>query len=345
MYVLFCIAAGLVFSELFYFRIADRFHILDKPNERSSHRQVTLRGGGVIFLLGIWFYTFFYGWLYPWFLVGLTGIAAVSFADDIRSVSPKIRSIVHCFALLLMFYQWGIFSAGLGWYLLPITIVCMGIINAYNFMDGINGITGGYSLAVLLPLLWVNRLTPFVDPHLIGVAILSVLVFCFFNFRTKAKCFAGDIGSVSMAYILLFILGGLIWQSKQGWYLLFLAVYGVDSVLTICHRLLLHENLFLPHRQHLYQLMANELNIRHVTIASVYTIVQLIVSFGALFLPVDKWIYFGGVITILSAGYVLFKKKYYPLHERSLHSTVSYPQELKTKIHEGKHEPPTALIP
>lgn len=326
MHTLLFIALLLVLSELFYFRIAPRFHILDKPNERSSHRQVTIRGGGIIFLLGIWLYAFFYGGSYPWFLTGLTVLSVVSFVDDIRSLSNKIRMIVHFFAIGLLFCQWGISPASGGWIILPVWILCAGIINAYNFMDGINGITGGYSLAVLFPLIWVNRQTPFIDPYLIEVTILGVLVFCFFNFRTKAKCFAGDIGSVSMAYILLFCLGSLIWQSKQGGYLVFLAVYGVDSALTIGHRLLLRENIFQPHRKHLYQLLANELKIPHVKIASAYAIAQSAISAGAIFLPVDKWMYFGGVVTLLSAGYIGFKRKFYHLHETSLPVSPSKPE-------------------
>lgn len=343
MYDLLFIAVSLVLSELCYFRLARRFRILDQPNARSSHQQPTLRGGGIIFVLGTWFYAFFYGCPYPWFLTGLTGIAAVSFADDIRSVSYKTRMIVHFSALWLMFYQWGIFPESVGWYILPLWILCMGVINAYNFMDGINGITGGYSLAVLLPLIWVNRDTPFIDSHLIEVAVVSTLVFCFFNFRTKATCFAGDVGSISMAYILLFILGRLIWESKQGGYLVFLVVYGVDTVLTICHRLLLRENIFHPHRKHIYQLMANELKIRHVVVASAYAILQLALSAGAIFLPVDKGMYLGGVVTFLSAGYILFKWKYYPLHEASL--SFPPPAGVGTRPPKGKHEPPTALIP
>lgn len=183
---LFIVGVLLVFAELLYFRIADRFNIIDKPNERSSHNRITLRGGGVIFLFGMWLYAAFYGFQYPWFLAGLTLIAAISFADDVHSVPNRIRIAVHFAAMLLMFYQLGLFSAGQWWYLLPAWIVCTGIINAYNFMDGINGITGGYSLSVLLPLVVVNAREAFIDPQLIWVAVLSVLVFCWFNFRPKA---------------------------------------------------------------------------------------------------------------------------------------------------------------
>ncbi|MBS4766355.1 glycosyltransferase family 4 protein [Alistipes sp. kh20] len=315
---LFIVGVLLVFAELLYFRIADRFNIIDKPNERSSHNRITLRGGGVIFLFGMWLYAAFYGFQYPWFLAGLTLIAAISFADDVHSVPNRIRIAVHFAAMLLMFYQLGLFSAGQWWYLLSAWIVCTGIINAYNFMDGINGITGGYSLSVLLPLVVVNAREAFIDPQLIWVAVLSVLVFCWFNFRPKARCFAGDVGAVSIAFILLFMLGALILRTGNLWYLVFLVVYGVDSVLTICHRLLLRENIFEAHRKHVYQLMANELKIPHVVVSAIYALLQVVISFGAICLPVNGWVYFGAVIVLLSAVYVLFKMKYYCLHEAYL---------------------------
>ena len=318
MWLLLFILVLLAGIELFYFRIADRFNIIDKPNERSSHNRITLRGGGVIFLFGMWLYAAFYGFQYPWFLAGLTLIAAISFADDVHSVPNRIRIAVHFAAMLLMFYQLGLFSAGQWWYLLPAWIVCTGIINAYNFMDGINGITGGYSLSVLLPLVVVNAREAFIDPQLIWVAVLSVLVFCWFNFRPKARCFAGDVGAVSIAFILLFMLGALILRTGNLWYLVFLVVYGVDSVLTICHRLLLRENIFEAHRKHVYQLMANELKIPHVVVSAIYALLQVVISFGAIYLPVNGWVYFGAVIVLLSAVYVLFKMKYYCLHEAYL---------------------------
>ena len=318
MWLLLFILVLLAGIELFYFRIADRFNIIDKPNERSSHKRITLRGGGVIFLFGAWLYAAFYGFQYPWFLAGLTLIAAISFADDVHSIPNKIRIVVHFAAMLLMFYQLGLFSAGQGWYLFLAWIVCTGIINAYNFMDGINGITGGYSLAVLAPLAAVNVREQFVDPPLIYVTVLSALVFCWFNFRPKARCFAGDVGAVSMAFILLFMLGTLILRTGNLCYLVFLVVYGVDSVLTICHRLLLRENIFEAHRKHAYQLMANELKIPHVVVSAVYALLQVVISFGAIYLPVNGWVYFGIVVVLLSIAYVLFKMKYYCLHEAYL---------------------------
>ena len=303
--------------ELIYFKIGDHFNIIDKPNQRSSH---TLRGGGVIFLFGVWLYATFFGFQYPWFLLGLSMIAVISFIDDVHSVPNRYRIIVHFASMLFMFYQWGIFTESQWWIALIALIVCIGIINAYNFMDGINGITGGYSLAVLIPLAIINFHTEFVDMNLIWTVIVSVIIFCFFNFRKKAKCFAGDVGAVSIAFLILFILGDLIITTGNFWYILFLCVYGIDSVLTICHRIILHENIFDAHRKHAYQLMANELKIPHVFVAGFYMTLQLTISFGLMFVPVNKWVYFVVIILVLVLAYVLFRKKYYHLHEEYLKS-------------------------
>lgn len=310
----------LLAAESGYFRIADRLNIIDRPNDRSSHKRITLRGGGIIFLFGVWLYALLNSYPYPCFLIGLTLIAVVSFMDDVRSVPNHIRLVVHFIAMLLVFYQWGLFSAGQWWIIFPAWIVCTGIINAYNFMDGINGMTGGYSFAVLLPLVIVNRYSDFIDPMMIWAVLISVGIFCFFNYRTKATCFAGDVGSVSMAFILLFMLGRLVIQTGDLSYLVFLAVYGVDTILTICHRFMLHENIFQAHRKHAYQLMANELKIPHVVVSTIYMLLQLGISLGAVYLPVNKWFYFALVISLLSIIYILFMRKYYFLHEDYLQS-------------------------
>lgn len=282
----------LFLAELFYFKVADKYNIIDKPNERSSHTRITLRGGGVIFYFGALVYFLTSGFEYPWFMLALTFVAIISFIDDIRSTSQKLRLVFHFSAMALMFYQWGLFSLSWWWIIIAL-IICIGIINAYNFMDGINGITGGYSLVVLLSLAYINEeVTPFVEQELIYTVIMSVLVFCFFNFRKKARCFAGDVGSVSIAFILLFLLGKLIIQTGDFSWIILLSVYGVDSVLTIFHRLMLHENIGLPHRKHLYQLMANELRIPHVVVSVIYMVLQFLIVAGLLWLPVDHWVYF-----------------------------------------------------
>jgi UDP-N-acetylmuramyl pentapeptide phosphotransferase/UDP-N-acetylglucosamine-1-phosphate transferase len=312
----------LVLSELVYFRLADKFNIIDKPNQRSSHTRITLRGGGVIFVFGMLLFFFFSGFEYYWFMIGLVAISAVAFIDDVHSVPNWLRLVVQFLAMGAMFHQMGLILEYPLWYIAVALILFVGIINAYNFMDGINGITGGYSLAVLLPLLYLDYSTtsPFIERSYLIIAIISVVIFNFFNFRTKAKCFAGDVGSVSIAFIILFALGMLILATGDVTYIVFLAVYGVDSVLTICHRILLREPLGKAHRKHLYQIMANELRIPHVYVSLVYMFVQLLISTGFVLLPVDHWLYLGITLGVLAVVYLLFMKKYYHLHREYLKS-------------------------
>lgn len=310
----------LIMAELLYFKVADRLNIIDKPNLRSSHKEVTLRGGGVIFLFGVWLYAIFFGLQYPWFILGLSLVGLISFVDDIHSLPDSVRLVVQFVAMFLMFYQFDILNLQDWWIVLIALIVCVGIINAYNFMDGINGITGGYSLAVLLPMMHLNAKLDFIDMPYLYVTGLSLLVFCIFNFRKKAKCFAGDVGSISIAFILLFALGKLILQTGDLSYLVFLAVYGADAVLTICHRIQLHENLGEAHRKHAYQLMANELRIPHTTVSAIYMIMQLAISAGLIFLSINHYLYLGFIVVLLAAGYLLFMKHNYHLHEEYLKS-------------------------
>ena len=304
----------LFLAELFYFKIADKYNIIDKPNERSSHTRITLRGGGIIFYFGALAYFLSNDWGYPWFMLALTLITFISFVDDIRSTSQGLRLFFHFTAMALMFYQWGLFSLSWWWIIIAL-IVCTGIINAYNFMDGINGITGGYSLVILGALAYINtEITQFVEPALIYTVLCSVLVFCFFNFRKKAKCFAGDVGSVSIAFILLFLIGKLILKTEDFSWIILLAVYGVDSVLTIVHRLMLHENIGLPHRKHMYQLMANELKIPHVAVSLVYMLTQAVIVIGYIYCRNRGYLYLLCAILVLSLIYVWFMKKYFRLH-------------------------------
>lgn len=300
--------------QLAYFQVAERFNIIDEPNKRSSHKLHTLRGGGIIFYISALISFVISKYQFPWFFAGLTIIAFISFADDIKQQSPKLRMLVQFAGLVLLFIQCAFFS--LPWYMILIAlIISVGILNAFNFMDGINGITGAYSSAVMVALWYINRNLHFVDNGLIYIVLISLIVFNFFNFRKKAKCFAGDVGAVSMAFIILFLLGLLINKTKDFSYIVILAVYGVDTVLTIIHRLLLKENIFEPHRKHLFQLLANELKIPHLLVSTLYAVLQLLIAFGLLYVTHYRYIYLIAAVIVLSILYVVVKSKIYHLHK------------------------------
>jgi UDP-N-acetylmuramyl pentapeptide phosphotransferase/UDP-N-acetylglucosamine-1-phosphate transferase len=318
--------------ELAYFKIADKFNIIDKPNNRSSHSTIVLRGGGIIFTLSMIAWTVLMVSqglnIVPYlpFLVGLILIAGVSFIDDIHSLPDSVRLVVQFVAMALMFWSMGIMNWTM-WWIVPIAlIVCVGATNIINFMDGINGITAGYALAMLVPLLLLNKEYELIEESYLVVAILGVLVFSIFNFRPKgkAKCFAGDVGSIGIAFIILFAAGRLIIQTGDLTYFILILIYGVDGVLTICHRIMLHENLGEAHRKHAYQLMCNELKIGHVKISLLYMVLQLAVSLGFIYLipntTAAHWIYFISMCVVFALAYILFKMKYYHLHEEYLAS-------------------------
>ncbi len=318
----------LIVAELIYFRIADKFDIIDKPNNRSSHSKIVLRGGGIIFAIGA------VAWAvmlvvtgqmnvlitYLPFLIGLLLVAGISFVDDVHPLPDSLRLVVQFTAMFLMFWSLDILHWNMWWVVILSLIVCVGITNVYNFMDGINGITGGYSFAVLLPLLLVQS-RGFGDTSLIVTILLANFVFCFFNFRpkNKAKCFAGDVGSISIAFIILFVLGKVIVSTGDITWLTLLIVYGVDACFTILHRIMLHENLGKAHRKHAYQLMANELKMSHITVSLLYMVLQLAISLAYIYLIPNTisahWIYLVVVLVILAVGYIVFMKKYYHLHK------------------------------
>lgn len=332
----------LLLLELLYFRLADRFNIIDKPNQRSSHSRIVLRGGGIIFTIALWVWSIMYGFEYPWLLAGATLAAGISFVDDIKSLPDSIRLVVQFLSVILVFAeifavpelvegssavlrqaQQPLLSSPFGWGVAIFAlIVAVAGTNIFNFMDGINGITGGYSLAILIPLFLLNQKYSFMDETMLIVIALSVLVFCFFNFRKKAKCFAGDVGSIGMALILVFGIGRLMYVTGDvSWIVLYL-IYGVDGMMTILHRIMLHENLGQAHRKHAYQLMANELKMPHVVVSTIYMVLQLAVSLIAIYVIPDTllahWIYLIAAALIMAGTYIIFMVKYYHLHEAYL---------------------------
>ena len=307
----------LLVLELLYFRIADKFNIIDKPNHRSAHTEITLRGGGVIFPIA--FLLFLGSQIiqqeslispqnYFIFGIGLLAICIISFIDDILDLSSKIRLVFHFISVTLLLYFINAFQLLPIWAIPILFIMIIGILNAYNFMDGINGMTGLYSLVVLGSLLYVNQnIIKFTDKNFIVYPILACLVFLFFNFRKKAKCFMGDIGSMGISFWVLGLLGLLIIKTQELKYLLFLTVYGVEVVLTILERLILKENIFEAHRRHLYQLFSNEKKVSHLVVSAIYAFLQLLINVIVILLDLPIWLIFASIIIPILIIYLVIK--------------------------------------
>lgn len=292
-----------------YFRIADHYNIIDHPNERSSHTEVTIRGGGIIFLFAALTALIIHAefWM-P--VLGLFIIGTISFIDDRITLSGKIRILFHLAAVTLLFLFLGTFGAFSWWISIALYIIVIGIINAYNFMDGINGITGLYSLVVLGGVQYVNYyVIKFIEPDMIWLPMLAAVVFLFFNFRKRAKCFAGDVGSVTVAFWIIFLLLKLIIISGNYLYILFLGVYGVDTVFTIIHRLGLKQNIFDAHRLHFYQILANEQKWSHLLVSAIYALMQLGIIVAVIFLPLNFVSMFLVTILPLVGAYVIIKPR------------------------------------
>ncbi|RVU91919.1 glycosyltransferase family 4 protein [Flavobacterium columnare] len=265
---------------LLYFKVADKYNIVDKPNHRSAHTEVTLRGGGIVF----WFASLIYCLIYCpnqyLFLIGITLISGISFLDDIRSLPNKIRLFVHFISISIAFFSLNLFIQIPIWMVFLAYVFFIGTLNAYNFMDGINGITGFYSFVVLSSLLYVNEyIVYFIDNDFIIYPIVASLVFLFFNFRKKAKCFAGDVGSIGMGFWIVYLLLMIILKTNNVIWVFFLIVYGVDTGCTIFHRLYLRENIFEAHRHHFYQILCNDFKIQHRYVALAYGLLQLVASY------------------------------------------------------------------
>ena len=307
---------------LVYFKIADKYNIIDKPNHRSSHTQITLRGGGIIFPIAFVLYfvlsaayrkDYFMSDDYWSFGLGLFLLSTISFLDDILDLSSKLRLLFHFVAVTLLIYFLGLFTSAPIWFIPLVYVFVIGVLNAYNFMDGINGITGVYSLVMLITFYYINQYgVTFTDAHFIIYPILASLVFLFFNFRKRAKCFAGDVGSMSIAFWVLALLGLLMVKTEDFTYLLFIAVYGIEVIFTIIQRIKLKENIFEAHRHHLYRCLVNQMKWSHLLVSTMYGVIQLLINFSIIYWKLNfvegiLYLIFPTLIMYVLAKFYIFK--------------------------------------
>ena len=299
---------AIIALELLYFFVAKKFHIVDRPNERSSHHKEVLLGAGIIFYLALLFYSLTNGIPYPNFLIGLSALAIISYIDDLRQLPSWLRLFAQLFAVLFSF--WFDINALEIWQIMLLVIVFAGILNIYNFMDGINGMLAAYSLVVVGTFGYLDLFeTPFIEPEFIATVVIAILVFGFFNFRTKARCFSGDVGSISMGLIILFFLVRYVKAIPSEGInvstLCFIIVFLADGGLTIAKRFLSGRNILAAHREHAYETMVNDLKVPHLCVSAGYALLQLIINIGYIMVA-DKNLYTLIVAFLLVVAYGLF---------------------------------------
>lgn len=303
------VSVVLITSLIGYLQLARRYALFDTPNERSSHTLITIRGGGVIFLMAIILYLIFSGGQYLTILFGALTLGLISFIDDVKNLSAKLRLTLHFIVVLFMLHDLDLLN--FSWLLLVVLFFVLWLMNAYNFMDGINGITFSNTLSHILALSFASYLTGFIDINLLFVLLLANLVFGFFNFRKKAICFLGDVGSIPLGFLLITFTFLLIIDTGSIDPLVFFSLYMIDSGWTIAQRVLLKENIFKPHRKHLYQVLVNEFGFSHLAVSSAFFLIQMLINVGY-FLLQDRvegnW-YFVITIITLSIIYIVLKYK------------------------------------
>lgn len=303
-------------AELTYLPIAKRLRVGDKVTPRSSHKSYHITGGGFIF----WFAAIIFDIIFKaqlptefhFMLIGATLLAIVSFTDDMIDLSPWLRLLVQTIVVAVTFH--GFFISGHYDIFLLILICGVGFINAFNFMDGINGLMAVYSLVTLGTLLYCYSLLPPVScapKSFIITLTLSVAVFAVFNFRKKAICFAGDVGSIVMGFFITYLMIQLISFTADASCVVFLIVYAVDAVFTIFQRLFMGENILMPHRHHLYQVIANKWGKPHRAITIAYAGLQLVINIVYFIIPEgQKWTYAIILLVMLTAAYFILKRRH-----------------------------------
>ena len=327
----FLLGIGLFVVLIIYLRLARRHAIMDVPNERSSHLYETVVGGGFVIPLAFIGWSVFYTEINLYLIAAILVVSSISLIDDLRGVQPLVRFMAQVLAISFILFELDI----LEFLPYPFIVVLIGLvylswINAFNFMDGINGMMAGYGLLTILTLLFLNERSVFIESSIIIATGIGILVFGFFNFRRKALCFAGDVGSISLAILLGYFFLKLLLQTGDITYLILVVVYGIDSAGTILERLIKKENIFRPHRLHLYQRYANDRKRSHLAVSSAYMAVQLLVNIGFLYVIAYEsklWsiAYCVSVFVTLLLVYMFLKLKIFKVFEP------------KTQLHSG-HE-------
>jgi len=269
--------------------------LLDIPNERSSHKTPTPRGGGLIIVLtclvGTITYSFISRDFSLWsYLAGGILISVISWYDDLRSVSTVLRLLIHSIAALGVIYFLGYFriiglpiigSIDFGVFGAILTFLwIVWITNAFNFMDGIDGIAasqaviGGIGWAIIGWLLQVDEV------FLIGGIVTSAAMGFLIHNWQPARVFMGDVGSAFLGFtfgVIPVIAVNEVSSDFIGWIpmigVAFVSTFFIDSILTITRRGFRGEKVWRAHREHIYQQLVQR-GYSHAFVTTLYSLIS-----------------------------------------------------------------------
>lgn len=293
-----------------YLKIAEKWSIVDQPNLRSSHQITTKRGAGILYLLAFVIYLMVSSNNNLTLILSGLILGGVGFIDDLKNLNFKIKLAIQLIVIISYLIVQDYLS--LDWYYtILILVFLIASINIFNFMDGINGLTILYSLSFLMSFYYINtEFTSFINPNMLLVMIICNVIIGFLNIRTKAVCFIGDVGSISMGFLYATLALILMIKTNSFAPLVLIMVYAVDAGWTIMERLSLKENIFLPHRRHLYQILVNELRFSHILISISYFTIQMLLNMVWLlnYENINSGIFLSTTFIILSICYLIIKK-------------------------------------
>lgn len=285
-------------------RYGHSLNLLDKPNVRSSHLKTTPKGGGIGILAGFITSALLLK-ISAFFWIPTAMLSIISLIGDRYPLSPIIRLFFQIPASMILIC--GIWNnhplLSIGYLMIiPLLFYIVGTTNYYNFMDGINGIAGITGVVGFGLLSYYSFYSDALSSILtLNICLsLSCLGFLPFNFP-RAKVFMGDVGSILLGFVFAVM---VVWLSKSFLDFVclsaFLFPFYADELTTEVVRLKHGENLWRPHRRHLYQLLANEFGIPHWKVSMGYGLVQLSVGISVLFF-IDF-----GLLPVLSIIFLYF---------------------------------------
>jgi UDP-GlcNAc:undecaprenyl-phosphate/decaprenyl-phosphate GlcNAc-1-phosphate transferase len=287
--------SGCSLGAFVFMRLAHKYGLHDHPNGRSSHRQPTVTGMGIILVVAFIIYLFFEPYQLPGnFVLGFFLLTIISFIDDLYFLKHSLRLFFQIFCVGIMVYQLPFQSAGNSALALGIAAILfgVGVLNAYNFMDGINGMFTLHCLLVLGCFAYLNETLvdingnhlKFTNTHFILSIMIPLAIFGFFNIRNHALAFMGDVGSIGAAFIILYLMYSLLLVSGNYIYLLLFSIFGADAGLTVVYKLILRENIFVPHRDFVFKKLVHLAKLPHLKISVYYFLAQLSINAFIIFM-------------------------------------------------------------